>query len=363
MSQFELKKRYTKSELGRFADIMVSISNEIGFKVSSRGWCYILEGYRYINKDQFNKVETLINDCRRHGFLPIDFVAEEKAREFDGIEIPDSGNVVDMFGNYLDGALSAHTGFTPDWWKNEEYYIQMVVEKVDLVTLFKPVCDVYKIPIANSKGWSSMLQRAEYSRRFAEAEREGLKCVLLYAGDHDPDGGRISDFIRKNLEDLKKVTWDDGQRGYDPADLIIDRFGLNYEFIMKHNLTWIDNLITGAGKDLASPHHKNFKLPYLQKYLKTIGKRKCEANSIVTKPVEARLLCKIAIEKYLGTDAPTRFRAKRQEVKDEFEKFINESNIEVTTGKGKTKKTAKMTFDAVFKAIKEKIEDYEPDSE
>ena len=85
----------------------------------------------------------------------------------------------------------------------------MVVEKVDLISLFQPVCRDYKIPIANSKGWSSMLQRAEYARRFKEARDNGLQCVLLYCGDHDPDGLRIGEFLRKNLEDLNEITWGD----------------------------------------------------------------------------------------------------------------------------------------------------------
>lgn len=95
--QFELKNKYSKAELKDFAIQIQRISETIGFKVSSRGWCYILEGYRLINKDEFDKVDKLINNCRRYGLLPIDFVAEESSRQFHGIEEPDSGNVVDIF--------------------------------------------------------------------------------------------------------------------------------------------------------------------------------------------------------------------------------------------------------------------------
>jgi len=56
----------------------------------------------------------------------------------------------------------------------------MLVEKIDLKSLFGPVCWDYHIPIATSKGWSSMLQRAEYARRFKQAENMGLKCVTGY---------------------------------------------------------------------------------------------------------------------------------------------------------------------------------------
>lgn len=342
--EFQLKKKYKKAELEDFARQIMNISDQIGFKVSSRGWCYILEQYRLINKDQFDKVDTLINNCRRYGYLPIDFVAEESSRQFKGVEHADEGNVVKTFGDYLRGAMNSGEYFTPDWWEGEEYYIQLVVEKVDLVTLFQPVCEEYHIPLANSKGWSSMLQRAEYAHRFKLAQDKGLQCVLLYCGDHDPDGLRISEFIQKNLYDLKDIVWDNGEDGFDPEGLIIERFGLNYDFIQKNKLTWIDNLVTQGGElaklvngkivagkkskgKFAGEDHQNFKLPYLQNYLKKYGVRKCEANAIVTQPESARQLVREAIERYLGKGAKKRFQGKRDAIKEEFTQFLIDKEV------------------------------------
>lgn len=329
MSQqaFDLNRKFGAKELYRFANYIQSLSEQIGFKVSARGWAYLLEQNRMINKNQFDKVTNLINKCRKIGFLPIDFVAEESARAFKGIEKPTSGDVVDLFEFYYKDLENTANYYTPDWWDGEEYYIQMVVEKVDLVTLFQPITKRYHIPIANSKGWSSMLQRAEYSRRFAEAEKKGLQCVLLYCGDHDPDGLRISEFINSNLEDLKHVTWSDGMTGYDPSTLIIHRFGLNYDFIVDNNLTWIDNLITGSGRNLASPTHKNYHMEYVQEYLAKYGERKCEANAVVTMPQSAQQLVTQAIEEFLGEDAIQRFTAKREAVSDELDEYLDESGI------------------------------------
>jgi len=319
-----MEELHTKS-LEEFAELMKSISEDIGFRVSSRGWAYILEQKRYINKDLFDSITTKINKCRKKGLLPIDFTADEASRDFSGVETPNDENIVEDFGGWIRASFDAADHYTPDWWIGEDYYIQMVVEKIDLVTLFKPVCEEYHIPIANSKGWSSMLQRAEYARRFAEAEANGLECVLLYCGDHDPDGLRISEFIRKNLSDLKDITWEDGTKGYDPSDLIIDRFGLNHDFIQDNGFTWIDNLITGSGKNLASPSHKNYAMPYVREYLSTFGERKCEANAIVVLPQVARQLVRDTIEGYLGEWAKDRFEAKREAVKEELGNFLDVS--------------------------------------
>lgn len=309
------KGRATQEELETFADKLIQINEETGFKVSARGWCYQLEQLGLIDKSQFDFVENIINNkLRRVGLLPIDFVAEEEGRKFSGVETPEDRSPIEMTKSWLEQTLKAEYYYTPNWWKGEKYYIQMVVEKIDLKTLFEPVCKKYHIPICSSKGWQSMLMRAEYARRFKEAEANGLKCVLLYCGDHDPDGLRISEFLKKNLEDLTKIEWDDGIEGYDPIDLMIERFGLNYDFIKSNNLSWINNLITGSGKNLASPSHKNHHMDYVQDYLRLVGERKCEANVLVVIPEAGRQLCKEAIEKWIGKEAIDRFHERRQEV-------------------------------------------------
>jgi len=327
-----------EAEIREFANQLKEIDKQIGFKISARGWCYILEGYNLITKAQFDLAEKFINEgCRKNGMLPIDFVSEEEARKFSEVEKPNEESPMMYMRQYLDAALEAEYYYTPDWWEREQYYIQMIVEKIDLKTLFEPVCKKFHIPIATTRGWSSMLQRAEYARRFKKAEEEkGLLCILLYCGDHDPDGLRIDEFLRKNLEDLIDIEWADGMLGYDPERLKIKRFGLNYDFITANKLTWIENLITARGKNLADPSHKNFHLPYVQDYLKKYGPRKCEANALVIKPDEGRELCQQTIESYLGNDAESRFREKREKVERTLEDFrertgLNESIQEAIT--------------------------------
>lgn len=348
--KFNFNQVIGSKRLEDFALIVHGISKTIGFKVSARGWSYLMEQAGYIDKSQFDRVADAINRCRKIGLLPVDFVAEEGSRAFVGVEEPniytDKPEVKDTLKWMLKDVINGERYYTPDWWEGEEYYIQMVVEKIDLKTLFEDVCREYHIPIANAKGWSSILQRAEYARRFQEAEKKGLKCVLLYCGDHDPDGLRISDTMRKNLFDIKNIFWSDGCQGYDPTNLEIHRFGLNYDFIIENNYTWIDNLITGSGAELARKDaagnivaglkvngkhagkaHQNFDMDYLQSYIKKFGVRKCEANAIVTTPDKAEDLVRDEIEKWLGAGAKERFAAKRFAVQVEYEELLDETSL------------------------------------
>lgn len=144
---------------------------------------------------------------------------------------------------------------------------------------------------------------------------------------HDPDGLRISDTLRKNLEQIMNIKWEDGTDGYDPIDLEITRFGLDYDFIKKNKLTWIDNLITGSGKNLADRNHPNYSLDYLVKYKKKVGVRKCEANAIVIVPDLGRKLFEKTILRYLGKDAKDRFQRKKDKVAEEIKSMIDDLEI------------------------------------
>ena len=97
-------------------------------------------------------------------------------------------------------------------------------------------------------------------------------------------------------------------------DVIIERFGLNYDFINLNHLSWIDGLSTGSGKRLDDIGHRDHNKPFVQNYLKDYcpawvppvdarapgtGARKCEANALVVQPRKARKLCLAAVLRYL----------------------------------------------------------------
>jgi len=284
-------------DLQAFCDEIEEIVSTLDFKVSSRGWCYILEEYGLLKSD-FDIVQTLINDCRKSGMLPLDICAEDQPRTFKNVENVDDTTPEEEAEAWIEYILnSAWQQYTKvSFWDDQEYYIQMLVEKIDLIGLFMPICETYRIPIANAKGWADISQRADMMRRFARWEREGKTPVLLYCGDHDPAGLSITNHLRNNLRDLSKAV------GWAPDNLIIDRFGLNYDFIEENNLTWIDNLITGSGKNLADPKHEDHFKSYVQDYLKQYGVRKVEANALVTHLDEGRQLCLDAVNKYVSLD-------------------------------------------------------------
>jgi len=245
-----------RDKLRQFCDRVLEIQSRLDFEVGTRGWCYLLESERIIDKGEFAKAERLITDCRKRGDLPLDICGEDDKRAVEGVEDLDKENpeaeATAILG-YLD---SAHEHYTPvSFWEDLDVYVEILVEKSDLRSLFAPVAAEFSVPIQNGGGWGDLNVRAGMMRRFAEWEARGKQCVLLYCGDHDPGGLQISDFLRSNLEELA------GAVGWLPDNLIIERFGLDFDFIEANGLVWIDNLETSSGKSLDdSSHPDHFKL-------------------------------------------------------------------------------------------------------
>ncbi len=321
-NQSEAQREQYQKEVAVFCDTILQIRSSLDFEVGSRGWCYLLEEYG-LSKADFDQAQALIGDCRKDGSLPIDIVSEDQAREFHCEETVHGSDVEGISEGLRDNVLSWWEEYIDrSFWENQNHYVQMLVEKIDLRSLFKPVCDKYRVRIGNAKGWSDIGQRANMMRKFGYWEEQGKQCVLLYCGDHDPSGLVISEYLRGNLREMRDAV------GWDPGSLIIDRFGLNYDFIQSAGLTWIENLITGSGKNLADPKHKDHRKPYVQDYIRSYGIRKCEANALVKRPDLGRQLCHDAILKYIDEAEMEIYQAevevKRHEMKEAVENRFRE---------------------------------------
>ena len=311
-------------DLATWCKAILQINSTLDFRVSSRGWCYILEEKAGLAKGDFNAAQRLINACRKDGNLPLDICSEDEGRAAEGVEDID-GDV----NSYADGVFAerAHLAYDPvSFWENQPKYVQLMTEKVDLRSLFSGECKRYRVPIQNASGWNDINSRAAIMRRFEAWEAKGKQCVLLYCGDHDPAGLHITEFIRSNLNDLSRAV------GWTAEHLIIERFGLDADFIRDQRLTWIDGLETGSGADLADPNHADHFKPYVQDYLRRFGARKVEANALVTRPEAGRALCRAAIERHVNKRKASAWRRQVDEMREELHVAVQARLAEASGG-------------------------------
>jgi hypothetical protein len=295
----EAEARY-QAELRAFCDGMKELVSRLPFAPGTRSWCYIMEPYG-LGKGDFDRAERLITDCRKSGDLPLDIVGDDETRDTVGLIATHDPNSRTYADQVMNVAMDCIETYTPlDFWDDQPVYVEMAVEKMDLRHLFEPICAAYRVPIFPLRGWCDLNARAKTMRRMQNREAQGKQLVLLYCGDLDPGGLQISGFLKKNLADLTPAV------GWSPDALTIDRFGLNVDFVEQQGLTWIENLETGSGDNLADPKHQDHDKPYVQEYLRTIGPRKVEANALMARPDAGRQLCRDAIERYIPKAAVKR---------------------------------------------------------
>lgn len=299
-----------RKTLAIFAEEIKAIDRQSSFHVRPRmrGWGYRLESLGKIDKGQFDALANAINDCRKIGLLPMNIISPDPdtSRHFQGIHRATTPNtILDQFRNGVKEMLDILPSNITDFYAGEKYYVIMVVEKGEVLSLFGLVCRDYFVPYVSSKGWSNLEIRANIAAQCKWALEYRLIPVLLLFYDMDPKGEEIPDTFRKNLKDMEEAT------GWNPNNMIIERFGLTDEQIVRFRLSWVNNLQTSSGREAKSTRKV---IAYIQRH----GERKCEMESLYKDDETTRAaeqICREAIEKYLGCDAKERFRKKEEESK------------------------------------------------
>jgi hypothetical protein len=315
--QAELRKQFSAA----VCKCILELESTLDFRPSARGWCYVLEGDGYILKGDFDTAEKLINDARKCGDLPMGICGDDPKRATDNLERkPDDADVKAEAKSWIAYVKNeAHKNYRPfSFWDDLDCYVELWVEKIDLLGLFRPIYREFHVPCTNSGGWADLNSRAQILSRFKYWHDRGKHCVLLPFGDFDIGGLKISSTVRSNLYEVADVAeW------IPSADsLTIERFGLNFDTIEDMELLWIDGLVTGSGKDLGDPNHAQFHNSDVQDYIHRYGKRKVEANALLARLPEARQLCRDAILKYVPADAVENYDERLARVRGKLRRAI-----------------------------------------
>lgn len=326
-----------QADLRAFADQIINLNRGLSIRVSARGWCYILEKEAKLGKGDFNLAERLITNCRKEGLLPVDICSEDNGRVSEGVQGIDPRGAADQAEHLIEDLIdNAANDYTPYFFTDyQSCYIEMYVEKIDLKEVFRPICNRYHIPIANTSGSPDVNQRAATIDRFKAWGSRGKHCVLLYCGDLDPYGLLISDNLRNNFKEVSKTM------DWTPDNLHIERFGLNRAFVDQRGFTWIENLETSGGEIAVlgadgkpkpgimrtggnkGNSHPMFCHEHVQRWLNEIGIRKVEANQLVTDVEAGQQLCEDAILKYIDIEGVKQYNKDTQAARDQLQSELN----------------------------------------
>ncbi len=281
------------------------MSRDTGYRFGPRGWAYYAEGLGLITKGEFDRFEKLLTDMRKAGELDPDVIEPDASRIATEVHDFDASNATPeeqaaYAVNEIEDRLRlwADAYYQHGYWEGLDYYVEMIVEKKDLVQIFRDTCDRYRIRITNGKGDTDIHSRLAMLKRFKHHTYEGRQCILLAMGDHDPKGLHIVDGLRRTLmscSNLKGLDWE-----FPEFDVV--NIGLTEQQIDDLGLMRIDNLETGGGRDLSDPSHPDHDKPYVQNYIHQFGVWKCEANALVSNPEGSELLLESAINEFIPAD-------------------------------------------------------------
>lgn len=325
-------RRQARYEMGEAIERM---SRDTGYRFGPRGWAYYAEGLGLITKGEFGRFEKLLTDMRKDGELDPDVIEPDASRmatevyDFDAAGDTPSRRAqyaIDEISNRLDAW--ARSFYEIGYWDGLDHYVEMIVEKKDLVQIFRSTADRYNVRITNGKGDTDIHTRLAMLRRFRDHTYAGRRCILLAIGDHDPKGLHIVEGLHRNIMscgNLKGLDWDE-------PDFEVVNIGLTEEQIDRLGLMKIGNLETGGGGDLSNPRHPHHYKPYVQNYIARYGVWKCEANALVGNPREAERLLESAITRFIPADHPDsvveRNEPAQQQVRHEISRLIKDWTFE-----------------------------------
>lgn len=313
----------------RMGEAIEVLSENTGYRFGPRGWAYYAEGLGLITKGEFDRFEKLLTDMRKDGELDPDVIEPDASRTATLVEDYEAAThppedyalaaVADIGDQLRTWAESFHQ---VGYWDDLDYYLEMIVEKKDLVQIFKSTADRYNVRITNGKGDTDIHTRLAMLKRFREHAAAGRRCVLLAVGDFDPKGRFIVDGLKRTIMScagIKGLDWDE-------PDFDVVNVGLTADQVYSLGLMRIENLETGGGKDLSDPSHPDHYKPYVQNYIREFGVWKCEANALVGHPEKARNLLEDAINEFIPHTHPLDIEAKNQDgqqlVRDEISRLM-----------------------------------------
>lgn len=142
--------------------------------------------------------------------------------------------------------------YDENFWKDQEKYVEVWLEKASLVSVFKPICEKHNVRLEATRGDWSHSKIYRMGKRITDKVQEGKDIRILYWGDFNPSGFHapvavMSTFQDYGFGDVRPEDESDasyfrvwpwtGPLDYDNgATIHIERVGMNLEHIERFDL-------------------------------------------------------------------------------------------------------------------------------
>jgi len=176
------------------ADTIINEYQAAGFNLTLRQLYYQFVARDLIeNSDrEYNKLGRTISDARLAGLVDWDAI-EDRVRNLKTLPTWETG---------ADLLTSAVNQFKTNKWLDQDYYVEVWIEKDALIGVIEPVCQELEVPYFASRGYNSQSEMWRAGKRFKAALNRAQYPLIIYLGDHDPSGLDMSRDITDRMTEF-----------------------------------------------------------------------------------------------------------------------------------------------------------------
>ena len=199
-----MKIQYEEKLLRPATLAVVEQANEIIDEYLKQGFRLTLRQlyYQFVARDliankltEYKRLGSIVSDGRRCGLMDWSAI-EDRTRNL--LELPHWMSPEDIVG-------ACARQFSVDKWSDQDYRVEVWVEKEALAGVFQHVCNEHDIALFPCRGYPSDSEVWAAAQRFQSYESDGInsldqKVCILHFGDHDPSGIDMTRDIRDRLE-------------------------------------------------------------------------------------------------------------------------------------------------------------------
>lgn len=173
----EINLRKDSLDIVNRCDAIIERYQAQGLRLTLRQLYYQLVTQNIIAnaEKQYKRLSSIVSDARLAGLLDWDAI-EDRVRQ------PKQQSQFDNVEDLVNAAL--HSYRLPRW-ADQDYYVELWVEKDALAGVLAPIARQYHITLMVNRGYSSQSAMYESAARFKESDNEK---ILIYLGDFDPSG-------------------------------------------------------------------------------------------------------------------------------------------------------------------------------
>ncbi len=217
------KISYVPKHFNNSSLMIINAANKVITDYQAQGYVLTLRQlfYRLVTKDilqntqrNYKRLGNILNDARLAGAVDWDAI-EDRTRNLSRISTwEDPSHIID----------SAAHGFRRDLWEDQDYRLEVWVEKEALAGVFGRVCSEWRMPLFSCRGYVSQSEMWAHGLRFKETIQHGRTPVILHFGDHDPSGIDMTRDIRGRLKMFAGI------------EVHVERMALNYDQVEEFKL-------------------------------------------------------------------------------------------------------------------------------